>query len=139
MPATANEPAFTATFNDYYREQLGVKTERKYITSGKLWRKWDQGHAQPGTGHYGKITIANTAVDLNYAMIQNPNLRVLVQQGYYDLATPYGATQYFLDHMVLPDDLRDNITAEYYEAGHMMYVHPDSMKKFSRTLSEFIE
>lgn len=132
-------PAFTATFNDYYREQLGVKTERKYITSGKLWRKWDQGHAQPGTGHYGKIPIANTAVDLNYAMIQNPNLRVLVQQGYYDLATPYGATQYFLDHMNLPDDLRDNITAEYYEAGHMMYVHPDSMKKFSRTLAEFIK
>ena len=132
-------PAFTATFNDYYREQLGVKTERKYITSGKLWRTWDQGHAQPGTGRYGKVPIANTAVDLNYAMIQNPNLRVLVQQGYYDLATPYGATQYFLDHMELPDDLRDNITAEYYEAGHMMYVHPDSMKKFSRTLAEFIE
>ena len=131
-------PAFTATFNDYYREQLGVKTDRKYITSGNLWRHWDDSHAQPGTGHYGKIPIANTAVDLNHAMIQNPKLRVLVQQGYYDLATPYGATQYFLDHMDLPDELRDNITAEYYEAGHMMYVHPDSMKKFSRTLAEFI-
>ena len=131
-------PAFTATFNDYYREQLGVKTDRKYITSGKLWRHWDDSHAQPGAGHYGKIPIANTAVDLNHAMIQNPKLRVLVQQGYYDLATPYGATQYFLDHMDLPDELRDNITAEYYEAGHMMYVHPASMKKFSQTLAEFI-
>jgi len=131
-------PAFTATFNDYYREQLGVKTDRKYITSGNLWRHWDDSHAQPGTGHYGKIPIANTAVDLNHAMIQNPKLRVLVQQGYYDLATPYGATQYFLDHMDLPNELRDNINAEYYEAGHMMYVHPDSMKKFSRTLAEFI-
>ncbi len=131
-------PAFTATFNDYYREQLGVKTDRKYITSGNLWRHWDDSHAQPGTGHYGKIPIANTAVDLNHAMIQNPKLRVLVQQGYYDLATPYGATQYFLDHMDLPDELRSNITAEYYEAGHMMYVHPVSMKKFSQTLAEFI-
>ncbi len=131
-------PAFTATFNDYYREQLGVKTDRKYITSGNLWRHWDDSHAQPGTGHYGKIPIANTAVDLNHAMIQNPKLRVLVQQGYYDLATPYGATQYFLDHMDLPDELRDNITAEYYEAGHMMYVNPVSMKKFSQTLAEFI-
>lgn len=131
-------PAFTATFNDYYREQLGVTTDRKYITSGKLWRKWDQGHAQPGTGHYGKIPIANTGVDLNHAMIQNPKLRVLVQQGYYDLATPYGATQYFLNHMDLPDNLRANITAQYYEAGHMMYIHPDSMEKFSRTLAEFI-
>ena len=131
-------PAFTATFNDYYREQLGVKTDRKYITSGNLWRHWDDSHAQPGAGHYGKVPIANTAVDLNHAMIQNPKLRVLVQQGYYDLATPYGATQYFLDHMDLPDELRENITAEYYEAGHMMYIHPDSMKKFSHTLAEFI-
>ena len=71
-------------------------------------------------------------------MIQNPKLRVLVQQGYFDLATPYGATQYFLDHMELPSELRENITVEHYEAGHMMYVNPDSMKKFSRVLAEFV-
>ncbi|MGA9574616.1 MAG: peptidase S10, partial [Lysobacterales bacterium] len=131
-------PAFTATFNDYYREQLGVKTDRKYITSGDLWRHWDDSHKQPGAGHYGKVPIANTAVDLNYAMIQNPKMRVLVQQGYFDLACPYGATQYFMNHLDLPADLRNNITAEYYPAGHMMYVNPDSMKKFSRVLAEFI-
>lgn len=130
--------AFTATFNDYYREQLGVKTDRKYITSGDLWRRWDDSHQQPGTGLYGKIPIANTSVDLNHAMIQNPKLRVLVQQGYFDLATPYGATQYFLNHMDLPPELLDNISAEYYPAGHMMYVNPESMKKFSRVLAEFI-
>lgn len=131
-------PAFTATFNDYYREQLGVTTDRKYITSGDLWTKWDERHAQPGVGDYGKVPIANTGVDLNHAMIQNPKLRVLVQQGYFDLATPYGATQYFLDHMELPNELRDNITVEHYEAGHMMYLHPDSREKFSRTLAEFV-
>ena len=131
-------PAIIATFNDYYREQLGVKTDRKYITSGKLWRNWDDRHKQPGATNYDKVPVANTAVDLNYAMIQNPKMRVLVQQGYFDLACPYGATQYFLDHMDLPAELRDNITAEYYPAGHMMYVHPDSMKKFSRVLAEFI-
>lgn len=131
-------PAFTATFNDYYREQLGVKTDREYITSGDLWAKWDHRHAQPGAGEFGKLPIANTGVDLNHAMIQNPKLRVLVQQGYFDLATPYGATQYFLDHMELPSELRDNITVEHYEAGHMMYINPDSMEKFSRVLAEFV-
>lgn len=129
--------AFTATFNDYYREQLGVKTDRRYITSGGLWNKWDDRHMQPGA--WGKIPVANTGVDLNHAMIQNPNLRVLVQQGYYDLATPYGATDYFLDHMELPDTLRENITLEHYEAGHMMYLHPESMQKFSTDLAEFIQ
>ena len=131
-------PAFTATFNDYYREQLGVETDRKYVTSGKLWTRWDERHAQPGVGQWRKVPIANTGVDLNHAMIQNPKLRVLVQQGYFDLATPYGATQYFLDHMELPRELRDNISVKYYEAGHMMYLHPDSREKFSRDLAEFV-
>lgn len=129
--------AFTATFNDYYREQLGVKTDRRYITSAGLWTQWDERHMQPGT--WGKIPVANTGVDLNHAMIQNPKMRVLVQQGYYDLATPYGATDYFLDHMELPGDLRNNITLEHYEAGHMMYLHPESMKKYSRDLADFIK
>jgi len=131
-------PAFTATFNDYYREQLGVKTERKYVTSGNLWRTWDESHKQPGARIYDKMPIANTGVDLNYAMIQNPKMRVLVQQGYFDLACPYGATQYFIDHMDLPDHLRGNIVIEHYPAGHMMYINPESMKKFSQDLADFV-
>jgi carboxypeptidase C (cathepsin A) len=78
-------------------------------------------------------------VDLNHAMIQKPKLRALVQQGYYDLATPYGATDYFLEHMELPNKLRSNITLKHYDAGHMMYLHPQSMKKFSLDLREFIQ
>lgn len=128
-------PAFVATFNDYYREELGVKTERDYIVSAGLWQNWDQRHQTPGMG---EVPIANTAVDLAYAMSANPKMRLLVQQGYYDLATPYGATQYFLDHMDVPESARDNITLELYEAGHMMYVHPESLAKFRRDLAAFI-
>lgn len=131
--------AFTATFNDYYREQLGVKTDRRYITSAGLWTRWDNRHTQPGVAEYGQMPMANTGIDLNHAMIQNPNLRVLVQQGYYDLATPYGATHYFLDHMELPDELRKNITLKHYEAGHMMYLHKESMIQFSSDLATFVE
>lgn len=128
-------PAVTATFNDYYRRALGVDTDTRYVVSGGLWNRWDFSHKTPGIG---KVASANTAVDFNHAMIQNPNMRVLVQQGYFDLATPYGATQYFLDHMHLPDDIRDNISVAYYEAGHMMYVHPASMSKFKKDLAAFI-
>lgn len=128
--------AFMATFNDYYREVLGVKTDRRYVSSAGLYNDWDQRHEQPGVG---RVPIANTAVDLAYAMTQNPHMRVLVQQGYYDLATPYGATQYFLDHIDLPPALRGNLTLELYEAGHMMYLHPESMSKFRRDLAAFIE
>jgi carboxypeptidase C (cathepsin A) len=131
-------PAFVATFNDYYREELGVKTDRKYVTSAGLWQHWDESHAQPGAPYSGKVPFANTAVDLAHTMIQNPNMRVLVQQGYFDLATPYGATNYFIDHMDMSPALRENIQVEYYNAGHMMYLHPPSMEKFSKDLASFI-
>jgi carboxypeptidase C (cathepsin A) len=72
-------------------------------------------------------------------MVQNPGMRVLVQQGYFDLATPYGVTEYVLNHMDLSPELRRNITVEYYEAGHMMYVHPPSMAEFKRDVAVFIE
>jgi carboxypeptidase C (cathepsin A) len=114
------------------------KSKRPYITSGGLWTKWDEAHARPGATDYGKVPIANTGVDLNHAVIQNPNLRVLVQQGYYDLATPYGATDYFLDHTELPNELSNNITLKHYIAGHMMYFHPGSMRQFSLDLRDFI-
>jgi carboxypeptidase C (cathepsin A) len=132
-------PAFVATFNDYYREVLGVKSDRKYITSGDLWMHWDNSHAQPGQTQYQKVPYANTAVDLAHAMVQNPNMRLLVQQGYYDLATPYGATDYFLNHLPIPARLREHITVEHYEAGHMMYIHPASMRKFKADLAAFID
>jgi len=132
-------PAFVATFNDYYRQELGVTTDRKYVTSAGLWRHWDNSHAQPGQTQYEKVPYANTAVDLAHTMVQNPNMRLLVQQGYYDLATPYGATDHFLNHLDIPARLRDNIQVEHYEAGHMMYVHPDSMTRFSEDLGAFID
>ena len=107
-----------------------------YVTSAGLWRDWEQEHRHPGP--VGNQPIGNTAVDLAYAMTQNPNMRLLVQQGYFDLATPVGATRYFLDHMELPPSLRGNITEAYYEAGHMMYLHKPSLEQFRSDLAAFI-
>jgi carboxypeptidase C (cathepsin A) len=129
-------PAFVATFNDYYRNELKVNMEQKYIVSGGLWNKWDDRHQLPNGQ---KSPWANTGVDLSYAMRQNPNMKVLVQQGYYDLATPYGATMYFIDHMDISEKLQKNISLKLYEAGHMMYVHEESMMRFKQDLAAFIE
>lgn len=129
-------PAFVAAFNDYYREVLGVDTDMTYVTSADLWQHWGQEHRHPGP--VGSEPVGNTAVDLAYAMTQNPNMRLLVQQGYFDLATPEGATRYFLDHMDLAPSLRENITEAYYEAGHMMYLHRPSMQQFKKDLAAFI-
>ncbi len=135
---SAIAPAIVATFNDYYREDLKVKSERQYVLSGNLWQNWDDRHAQPDLAGY-KSPIANTAVDLAQAMTMNPNMKVLIQQGYFDLAVPYGTVEYMLDHLDVAPELHGNVAIEYYEAGHMMYVHPPSMVKFRKDLAGFIE
>ena len=64
-------------------------------------------------------------------------MKVLICNGYYDLATPYFATEYTLDHMFLDPALRKNITMKYFEAGHMMYIHQPSLEQFTRDVEEF--
>ncbi len=135
--ASAIAPAIVATFNDYYRQELKVESDRPYLLSGNVWEKWDDRHAQPDLGGY-KSPIANTAVDLGQAMTMNPKMKVLVQQGYFDLAVPYRTIEYVLDHLDVAPELRRNVSVAYYEAGHMMYVHPPSMAKFRNDLAEFV-
>jgi carboxypeptidase C (cathepsin A) len=66
-------------------------------------------------------------------------MKVLVQTGYFDLACPYGTVTYFVDHLDVPPAVRANVSVEYYEAGHMMYVHPPSMIKFKKDVGGFID
>jgi len=78
-------------------------------------------------------------VDLAHAMVQNVNLKVLVLNGYYDLATPFSATEYMMAHLGLPDGLSGNIQMKYYEAGHMMYLHPPSLAQMKADLDAFVD
>jgi carboxypeptidase C (cathepsin A) len=131
-------PPFLAAFMDYYRTDLNVKEDQEYIVSGDLWMHWDWGHDQPGMGGF-KLPFPNTLVDLSVAMNQNPNMKVLYMQGYYDLATPHLATKYYIDHMDITPKLRENVSLKMYEAGHMMYIHETSMVKFKQDLAEFVQ
>ncbi len=81
------------------------------------------------------VDVADT---LRKAMSINPYLKVFVANGYYDLATPYLATEYTFNHLGLDASLRDNISMAYYEAGHMMYVHLPSLAQLKTDLEKFI-
>lgn len=130
-------PAIVATFNDYYRKELEVESDRQYVLSGRLYREWDQRHEQPD-GHW-KVPYPNTIVDLSRAMTLNPKMKVLVDTGYFDLACPYRTVEYAIEHLDVAPELRNNVQVAYYAAGHMMYVEPGSMKKFKDTLAAFVE
>jgi carboxypeptidase C (cathepsin A) len=122
--------AYTAMLNDYVRSELRFKSDLPYeILTGNV-QPWD----------YSKFQnqYVNVAETLREAMTQNPFLQVFVGNGYYDLATPFFATEYTFDHLELDPSLQDHITMDYYEAGHMMYLHQPSLAKLKADLARFL-
>jgi carboxypeptidase C (cathepsin A) len=126
-------PPYTSVFNNYLRTELGYKVDMPYKVFAfdePAFEKWDWGDAEKG--------FPNTAPGLRAAMVKNPYLKVLVMEGYYDLATPYAAANYSIDHLDLGPDYRKNISFATYEAGHMVYVESGSHAKMKRDLVEFM-
>jgi carboxypeptidase C (cathepsin A) len=134
FPAIA--PAFTAAFLDYLHNELAFGRDEEYRISA-FDVKWDWQHRTPGSGGW-LSPVPNTAPDLAHAMTMNPGLHVLVQQGWYDLATPQLVTKHDLDHLDITPEARKRIRLTYYEAGHMMYLHGPSMQKYRDDLVNFI-
>jgi len=131
--ASAIVPPYTSVFNNYLRNDLGYKVDMPYKVFAwdePAFQKWDWGEAIKG--------FPNTAPGLRAALAKNPYLKVLVMEGYYDLATPYLAANYSIDHLNLGPQLRKNIGFETYEAGHMVYVDNTSHAKMTRDLGEFM-
>lgn len=123
--------AYTGALNDYVRRDLNFESDLSYeILSMKVNSAWK----------YDKHEneFVNVAETLRSAMTQNPFLKVFIANGYYDLATPYFATDYTVAHLGLDPSLHGNISMAYYEAGHMMYVHIPSLKRLKDDLTHFI-
>ena len=128
---TAIRTPYTATFNDYVRRELGFKTDLEYyILGGGITSPWNW---NVNNGY------ADTSVQLSSAMRKNPFMKVFVASGYYDMATPYFATDYTLSNMNLEPELRKNVSVKYYEGGHMMYIEVNSLRKLKQDAAAFIQ
>jgi carboxypeptidase C (cathepsin A) len=136
--AAAVSSAYTAAFLDYYHGDLKFGQGKSYnLNNREVFGAWDWKHRAPGPGF--PLPVPNTGIDLGHAMGYNPNLRVLVLNGLYDLATPFGATEEMMDHLGIEKDLRSHLQMKYYEAGHMMYVHEDSLKAMKADVAAFFD
>jgi carboxypeptidase C (cathepsin A) len=123
-------PPYTAAFNDYVRRDLNYKSDMPYHILGGGIGPWDWGSAGRG---YADVSEA-----LRAAFAKNRYMKLFVGSGYFDLATPFFATEYTLSHMRLDPSLKSNVTMAEYEAGHMMYIHDESLKKLRRDVGEFL-
>ncbi len=98
------------------------------------WNREPQGRG--GASFFRGSTYVGS--DLANALVMNPNLRVEVENGYYDMATPFFATEYTMDHLGVNPDLRSHIGLKYYEAGHMMYLHVPALQQLKQNIAAFI-
>ena len=120
--------AYSAAINDYIRRDLKYENDIPYeILTGRV-RPWVNSQDK----------FLNVAETLRSAMVKNNYLKVWICNGYYDMATPYFATDYVIHHMYLPKNLQKNINFTYYEAGHMMYIHKQSLLKLRKDYTQFM-
>lgn len=129
-------PALNQGYLWYVHHVLKWKTSREYVgLSFDAYKGWDWKHQNPD-GH-GKEQLPDVAADLAAAMRMNPYLRVLSENGYFDLATPFHATEYDLSHVTLGPQLRKHIRFAYFDSGHPIYINPESLKAMHAKLDAF--
>ncbi len=122
---------YTAVFNHYVRTELEYASDLPYEVLKSLDETWSFSDYE---NRY--VDVGET---LRRAISINPHLKVFIANGYYDLATPYFATEYTVNHLGLDPDLRSNLTMSYFEAGHMMYIHLPSLERLKTELATFVQ
>jgi len=135
--AAAIGSAYVSSFNSYVRDVLGFHDGRGYMTELDLFKHWSDDHQPPGESAPAH-SILNVMPDLASALKFNPRLKVMINGGYYDLSTPFYQGWYEGHHLPIPASLQPNIEYHYYESGHMVYAHEDSLSALHDNVADFI-
>jgi carboxypeptidase C (cathepsin A) len=135
--SSALSSAYISAFNDYVRRELKYGEGQAYKFEVDIEKNWDYLHQPPGAPM--KLPqAANVMPDLAAAMKQNPNLKVMMNGGYYDLATPYFAALYELHHLPVPASVAANIEVQLYPSGHMVYANEAALAALESNVAAFI-
>lgn len=122
---------YTGAIMSYLKSDLQFDSDLRYHILGGGVKSWNYKE------------FADDMFDMSHklkaAMLRNPDMKVFVANGYYDLATPFFATEFNFAHMGLPDALKKNVTMTYYESGHMMYIRHHDLVKLKQDLDAFIQ
>ncbi|MDE2467071.1 MAG: peptidase S10 [Alphaproteobacteria bacterium] len=135
--SAAISSAYVSAFNQYVRQTLHYKTNEIYKPEIPIYSSWDYKHQPPGASH-PLIMLPNVLPDLAAAMKRNPDLKVFVNGGYFDLSTPFYEGWFETHHLQIPKSLQKNISYHYYRSGHMIYVHVPALKELHDNMAAFI-
>ena len=135
--SSAISAAYVAAFNHYARRTLGYGEGVEFKSGIPIYETWDYKHQPPGAAR-ALIALPNVLPDLAVAMKQNPDMKVMVNGGYYDISTPYFEGIMEMRHLPIPQNLRGNIEYRYYESGHMVYAHLPSLVAMHDNVADFI-
>jgi len=136
--SAAISAAYVAAFNNYVRKELKYGEGKQYKPEIEIWNTWNFLHKPPGA----PIPVpqaANVMTDLAQAMKYNPDLKVMLNSGYFDLATPFFEGVYEMRQLPMPVRLQKNIEIKHYQSGHMVYAHLPSLKALHDNVAAFIQ
>ena len=135
--SAAISAAYVSAFNAYARQELKYGEGREFKVFADVEKTWNWRHQ--AQGDWGAMAVApNVLPDLAAAMKYNPNLRVMLNAGYYDLATPYFEGVYEMRHLPVPPNLQDHVETDLYEAGHMLYAKESVLHALHDKVADFI-
>lgn len=129
--------AYVSAFNDYARNQLGYGSGKLFKPFADVFKFWSFSHQQPGAPEAFPGPL-NVMPDLATALKYNPQLKIMLAGGYYDLATPFYEGWYEMHHLPIPANLQANIEYHYYPSGHMVYANEASLKTLHDDAAAFI-
>jgi carboxypeptidase C (cathepsin A) len=135
--SAAISSAYVSAFNDYVRKDLKFGENMVFKAQISLWKSWNFLHQAPGAS-FPIPQATNVMPDLATAMLRNPSLRVMLNSGYFDLATPFYEGIYEMQHLAIPAELLENIQLQFYESGHMVYANEASLRSLHDNVAAFI-
>lgn len=126
---------FTGAINSHLRDTLKVETELTYnLLNEETFKAWK--FDMKGELKQGFIGAVD---DLRVGMTLNPYMQVYITHGYYDLVTPYFASNHLADLMRLDPEIRPNLTLRHFQGGHMFYSWADSRQQWFAEMQKFYQ
>ncbi|HEY9698744.1 MAG TPA: peptidase S10 [Trichocoleus sp.] len=117
---------FTGAINSHLRDQLEVETDLTYnLLSMEVFKAWKfDMNGELKQGFVGAVD------DLRVGMTLNPYMQVYITHGFFDLVTPYFASNHLTNLMKLTPEIRPNLMLKHYQGGHMFYAWDDSRQQW---------